>query len=492
MIWNRLALVYFPLLCGIEAFTPCQQDFLRDTLRDSRIFARSNFDDDRVEESNAESDSFANRRGFLAGLLLSGAVVPATSTALAAPYSDDLRVRESSTIRLFESATPAVVYINTFIEKRDSLSMNVLETPQGTGSGFLWDNSGYVVTNFHVIRNSESAQVTVTDSNGDQSTYNATLRGFDADKDIAVLKITNISATAKSTPFVPVKIGTSTGLKVGQSALAIGNPFGLDHTLTVGVISGLGREVRSPSGRPITNVIQTDAAINPGNSGGPLLDSSGRLVGMNTAIFSPSGASVGIGFAIPVDTLKVVVDSIIRLGKVVRPAIGVSYLESAQARALGIERGVLVLDVPPGSPAAVAGIRGTSRSTRGFLDLGDVILAIDDKPINDERDLFKVLETYTPGVAIRVKVLRTVVSIAKKAGAGTVLMPAVSGAKENGMAPGALSSMPNQNEGELDDELADSERVPEAMIKQFEIEVKLTLKEKPASMTTAMRNYPGE
>merc|ERR1719408_376055 len=212
--------------------------------------------------------------------------------------------------------------------------------------------------------------------------------------------------TAKSTPFVPINIGASTGLKVGQSALAIGNPFGLDHTLTVGVVSGLGREVRSPSGRPISNVIQTDAAINPGNSGGPLLDSAGRLVGMNTAIYSPSGASAGIGFAIPVDTLENIVETIISEGKVVRPLLGITYLESSQAKALGIDSGVLVLDVPRGSPASVAGMRPTSRDNRGLIVLGDIITDIDGKTINNEIDLFKVLENYKPGEKVQVKVKR--------------------------------------------------------------------------------------
>lgn len=304
-------------------------------------------------------------------------------------------------MQLFEKATPSVVYINTFFETRDAFTTNVLETPQGTGSGFIWDTDGHIVTNFHVIRTTESAFVTITDGKGEQASFRATLQGFDADKDIAVLKV---NSTA---PLLPVKLGNSSQLRVGQSALAIGNPFGLDHTLTVGVVSGLGREVRSPSGRPISNVIQTDAAINPGNSGGPLLDSAGRLVGMNTAIFSPSGASAGIGFAIPVDTLQYEVNSIITNGKVIRPALGVSYLESAQARTLGIDRGVLVLEVPPNSPAAQAGMRGTTRSQTGDITIGDILMKIDDNGINNERDLFKVLEKYSPGDTVQITVLRT-------------------------------------------------------------------------------------
>jgi len=185
-----------------------------------------------------------------------------------------------------------------------------------------------------------------------------------------------------------------------------GNPFGLDHTLTVGVVSGTGREVRSPSGRPISNVIQTDAAINPGNSGGPLLDSTGKLIGMNTAIYSPSGGSAGIGFAIPVDTLKFIVDTLIRDGRVVRPVIGISYLESRQAKALGITKGVLILDVPTASPAFKAGLRGTKRTESGLIEVGDIIIKIEDKSVDTEADLFEALEEYKPGDRIRITVNR--------------------------------------------------------------------------------------
>jgi len=204
----------------------------------------------------------------------------------------------------------------------------------------------------------------------------------------------------------PINVGTSTGLRVGQTSLAIGNPFGLDHTLTSGVISGIGREVRSPIGRPITNVIQTDAAINPGNSGGPLLDVNGRLIGMNTAIYSPSGGSAGIGFAIPVDAVKYIVDTLIRDGQVVRAIMGVSLLESKQARALGINKGVLVLDVPTDSPAFRAGMRGTRRTEYGLVEIGDIITKVNNTPINKEADLFEALEKFKPGDTVTVVVNR--------------------------------------------------------------------------------------
>lgn len=211
---------------------------------------------------------------------------------------------------------------------------------------------------------------------------------------------------APSSILRPIAVGTSKGLKVGQEALAIGNPFGLDHTLTAGIISGTGREVRSPSGRPISNVIQTDASINPGNSGGPLLDSAGKLIGMNTAIYSPSGASAGIGFAIPVDTVKFIVETLIRDGKVVRPVLGITLLESKQARALGISSGVLVLEVPEGGPAAKAGLKGTHRSESGLVEVGDIIGKINDKAVDTEADLFRALEECKPGDAVKLSVFR--------------------------------------------------------------------------------------
>lgn len=320
-----------------------------------------------------------------------------------------------------------------------------MEVPLGSGSGFVWDDQGHIVTNYHVVRNARSAQVAiltkvgpaddstklVTQNDKDvgllasdnvpnpmtrmqrtsgsilgvtdykRSVYKARVVGVDPGKDICVLKV-----DANPNDLFPIEVGTSTGLRVGQGAMAIGNPFGLDHTLTVGVISGIGREVKSPTGRPITNVIQSDAAINPGNSGGPLLDSDGRLIGMNTAIYSPSGGSAGIGFAIPVDTVKFIVDTLIRDGKIVRPIIGISYLDSKQARALGITKGVLVLEAPANSPAAKAGLRGTRRTETGLVEIGDVITKIEDTPIDTEADLFQALESFKPGDTIKITVSR--------------------------------------------------------------------------------------
>lgn len=215
----------------------------------------------------------------LGGLLVFAVpnAIPYSSTAFANNYPM-LQSAETQVIDLFQNVAPSVVYINTFVERLDAFSMNVFEVPQGTGSGFVWDKEGHIVTNYHVIRNSGSAKIIFTKSNGKSVSFKAEVTGVDPDKDVAVLKVDIDSKNLK-----PVQLGDSSLLLVGQAALAIGNPFGLDHTLTTGIVSGLGREMRSPNSiRPLTNLIQTDAAINPGNSGGPLLDSSGKLIGMNT------------------------------------------------------------------------------------------------------------------------------------------------------------------------------------------------------------------
>jgi S1-C subfamily serine protease len=245
----------------------------------------------------------------------------------------ELGAEEKATIGLFRQASPSVVNITTIAVQRDFFTLNLYQIPEGTGSGFVWDTTGNVITNFHVIHNADAAQVTLAD----QSAWKARIVGVAPDKDIAVLRI-----DAPANRLRPIPIGTSKELQVGQKVFAIGNPFGLDQTLTTGVISALGREIESVTRRPIQGVIQSDAAINPGNSGGPLLDSAGRLIGVNTAIYSPSGASAGIGFAIPVDTVNRIVPELIRYGKLTRPGIGVQIAEDQIAQQLGI-KGVLVV-----------------------------------------------------------------------------------------------------------------------------------------------------
>lgn len=333
---------------------------------------------------------------FLHFMAVSGALLDPRATPRQVSPRGDLGAEEKATIDLFRRASPAVVHITTVTVARDFFSLNLLQIPEGTGSGFVWDNAGNIVTNFHVIQNASGAQVTLAD----QSTWKASRVGVAPDKDLAVLRI---DAPASRLHAIP--IGSSQDLQVGQKVFAIGNPFGLDQTLTTGVISALGREIESVTRRPIQGVIQSDAAINPGNSGGPLLDSSGRLIGVNTAIYSPSGASAGIGFAIPVDTVNRVVPELIRYGRVIRPGIGVQVAEDQLARRLGLT-GVLVVDVTQGSAAARAGIRSTKRDSFGRVRLGDVIVAIDGKKIESTNDLFLVLEGYKVGDSVNLSLLR--------------------------------------------------------------------------------------
>ena len=308
----------------------------------------------------------------------------------------DLAPQELATIRLFEQAAPSVVYITTLAVERDLFTMNAFEVPQGAGSGFIWDEQGYIVTNFHVLKDAQVARITLSD----QSTYNAELVGVEPDKDIAVLKI-----SAPDIKLSPILLGSSKNLRVGQGVFAIGNPFGFDHTLTTGVISGLGREIKSAvTDRPIQGVIQTDAAINPGNSGGPLLDSAGHLIGMNTAIVSASGSYAGLGFAVPVDTVNRIVPQLIKFGSVKKLVLGVQLLESRYLRPEGVA-GAIVANVLPGSPADKAGILPLQRDATGAIQIGDIITSIDDTPVEDGDDLFRVLDDKHPGDKIKLMLI---------------------------------------------------------------------------------------
>ncbi len=318
------------------------------------------------------------------------------ATPRAVSARGELSGDEKSTIALFRQASPAVVNITAIGVQRDFFTLNLYQIPQGTGSGFVWDNSGNVITNFHVIQNADAAQVTLAD----QSNWKARVVGVAPDKDLAVLRI-----DAPANKLQPIPIGTSKDLQVGQSVFAIGNPFGLDQTLTTGVISALNREIESVTRRPIQGVIQSDAAINPGNSGGPLLDSAGRLIGVNTAIYSPSGASAGIGFAIPVDTVNRIVPELIRSGKVTRPGMGVQIADEQIAQRLGVA-GVLVVDVARGSAASKAGIQPTRRDADGRLRLGDIITTVDGKKVATPNDLFLLLEKYKIGNVVTLSMLR--------------------------------------------------------------------------------------
>ena len=308
----------------------------------------------------------------------------------------DLTPDEQATIDVFEHASRSVVFITTAALRRDFWTMNVFEVPRGSGSGFVWDKEGHVVTNYHVIAGASSITVVA----GDRQEHKATVVGRDQDHDLAVLQIKTPPET-----LVAIPLGSSDRLRVGQKVLAIGNPFGLDHTLTTGVVSALGRTIQSLNERTIEGVIQTDAAINPGNSGGPLLDSAGRLIGVNTQIVSPSGASAGIGFAVPVDTVNRIVPQLIAYGKVIRPGLGIRSVSDSLARRWGIE-GVAIYDVTRGGSAARAGLRGVRELESGGILLGDVIVALDGQSVESLDDLLDVLEEHKVGDTVTLEYLR--------------------------------------------------------------------------------------
>ncbi|MEM6699583.1 MAG: trypsin-like peptidase domain-containing protein [Bacteroidota bacterium] len=311
--------------------------------------------------------------------------------------SDRLNREEEATINLFENAAPSVVFITTTALQRNRFTRDITEIPRGTGSGFVWDLDGHIITNYHVVegvfKNGDKASVTFYD----QSTWDATLVGQAPEKDLAVLKI-----DAPRELLRPIPLGTSETLKVGQSTYAIGNPFGLDQTLTTGIVSALGREIESIGRVQIRDVIQTDAAINPGNSGGPLLNSSGELIGVNTAIYSPSGAYAGIGFSIPVDAVRTVIPDLIQYGKINRPTIGIYPYTQGGSQ---IE-GVLILDIAEGGGAEKAGLRPSARDRYGRIILGDIITAIDGKKISSYSDLILTLDEYQSGDMVQVQVRR--------------------------------------------------------------------------------------
>jgi S1-C subfamily serine protease len=271
-----------------------------------------------------------------------------------------------------------------------------MEIPEGSGSGFIWDQSGTIVTNFHVIAEGDAFLVTLAD----HRTFEGAVVGVSPDKDLAVLHI-----DAEGESLVPIQVGTSSDLVVGQKVFAIGNPFGFDQTLTTGIVSALGRQIQSLSGRTIDGVIQTDAAINPGNSGGPLLDSAGRLIGVNTAIYSPSRSSAGIGFAVPVDTVQEVVPQLIQYGRVIKPEIGLQIAPDAYTRRLRLP-GVLVMVVFDGGPADQAGILGMRRGVRGEVRLGDIIVEADGRKVEGTEDFLRALEAHKPGERMELVLIR--------------------------------------------------------------------------------------
>lgn len=339
-------------------------------------------------------------KSLLALLFAGFATVVAATPAHAADYESFRTNDEENNIDVFKSASPSVVYItNSRMVRRSFFTLNPQEIPQGSGSGFVWDKRGYVVTNFHVIQNASRLTVTLQDG----TAWDARVVGVEPDKDLAVLQV-----EAPEEQLTPVALGDSSLLEVGRKVIAIGNPFGLDTTMTVGVVSALGREINSVTRRQIRDVIQTDAAINPGNSGGPLLNSLGQLVGVNTAIYSPSGASSGIGFAIPVNTVKKIVPELIEFGRVQTPTLGISLFPPQYAdyyRNRWRIDGVIVLDVLQGSSPEREGMRGLTETNRGIV-LGDVIVEVDGVAVANEDDLLTVLESKEAGDTVEVITLR--------------------------------------------------------------------------------------
>ncbi|GJE57488.1 MULTISPECIES: S1C family serine protease [Methylobacterium] len=319
----------------------------------------------------------------------------------------DLSAAETTTVDLFARASPSVVHVfaQSAAQGRALLDPEMDEDSgqqQGgsgtqTGTGFVWDSGGHVVTNNHVVQGAtqKGGSISVRLSSGE--VVSASVVGTAPNYDLAVLRLGRV---ARQPP--PLAVGTSADLKVGQAAFAIGNPFGLDHTLTTGVISALQRRLPTQEGRELSGVIQTDAAINPGNSGGPLLDSAGRLIGVNTAIFSPSGASAGIGFAVPVDVVNRVVPELIRNGRMRNPGIGIIAGQEATAARLGID-GVVVMRVLPGSPAANAGLRGVDPQSG---EIGDIVVGVNDKRVHRLADLTAAVEAAGMDKAVMLQVER--------------------------------------------------------------------------------------
>ena len=322
--------------------------------------------------------------------------LPAPPSTLPAVIPQITSTDEANNVAIFKSAHRSTVNITNNRRRRDWLTLNVFEIPRGSGSGFIWSEQGYIVTNAHVIEGASSVVVGLYD----QSSWPATLVGIARSKDIAVLKI-----EAPAELLKPLPVGDSEGLEVGRKVLAIGNPFGLDSTLTTGIVSALGREIDAPNGRTIQGVIQTDAAINPGNSGGPLLDSLGRLVGMNTAIIGPGGGSAGIGFAVPVNIIRKVVPQLIQYGRIIRPVLGIAIIDDQVAARFGV-RGVIVQSVQRGGGADAAGMIGLRRDFEGRIALGDVIVAIDGESVDDSNDFLNILESYRSGDVVSVKTVR--------------------------------------------------------------------------------------
>jgi S1-C subfamily serine protease len=335
------------------------------------------------------------RRAWLRIACLAAALLPWQPGPLSAQEAPDYLSfstdDEANTTQIFQRASPAVVFVTSSELRRQRFTRNVMEIPRGAGSGFVWEaKAGLVVTNYHVVAGADRLAITLAD----EQSFQAEVVGLAPERDLAVLRLMDPPSDLTELP-----LGNSSELSVGRKVMAIGNPFGLDTTLTVGVVSALDREIQSPSNRTIRGVIQTDAAINPGNSGGPLLNSLGQLVGVNTAIYSPSGGSAGIGFAIPVNTVIEVVPQLIAFGKIMRPVLGVELASDRWLRRYRVE-GVPIVRTYRDFPAESAGMVGARRGSRGEIILGDVITEIDGERVANNDEFLSAMEKHRVGDTI--------------------------------------------------------------------------------------------
>jgi putative serine protease PepD len=329
---------------------------------------------------------------------------PATAAfsekAPAGVVDPSLSTDEQNNIEIYRTLAPGVVNVHSTSFARDFFGY--VEPQEGSGSGSILDQAGNILTNYHVVERAQKLSV----SFGGQKTYAATVVGGDPDTDLAVIRLVE----KPREPLTVVPLGDSEKLVVGQKVLAIGNPFGLDRTLTTGVISGLQRPIRARNNRQIEGAIQTDASINPGNSGGPLLDSSGRMIGINSQILSPSGASAGVGFAVPVNIAKRIVPQLISSGQVLRPKLGITTrnVEAFKNQVdLPVSEGVLIWQVASGGAAASAGLRGLTQTENGDVELGDIIVAIDREKVASSDDLFRILDKHKVGDTVSVEIVRS-------------------------------------------------------------------------------------
>lgn len=304
---------------------------------------------------------------------------------------------EKNSIDIYKKTVASVVNVSN-IKMAKNWAYGNVEIPTGAGSGFVWDQEGRIVTNYHVIEGGDSFVITF---HNDSKPYKAKVVGVEPRKDIAVLQLIE-----KPKNLVPVNVGESKSLMVGQKTVAIGNPFALDHTMTVGIVSALDRKISGIGGVKIHGMIQTDAAINPGNSGGPLLNSSGEVIGMNTMIFSNSGSSAGLGFAVPVDTINRIVPQLIKFGKVVRPGLGIGVLEDRVKERFVGGKGIVISHLDEKGPVGKAGLKGMSQDRFGHVYIGDIILSINNTEVNNLDDVYQLMENFKIGDVVEIKYKR--------------------------------------------------------------------------------------